>query len=291
MVTKPRGAKKSFSTVPQSEITVGELISRVRPRLECAHKRGWDNWKDDNERPLNYDAGLSDANLLEALNRLRSRLTPFRPPHSGKSLQSPASRDARIKSVWTLPSNEFEEIAARLEMLFEYNGLHDAAAHWRHCEGRLTFEEVSQKIKLTGRDASALLAKLLEAARKGDVSTYAPGCDIRTAHGIQDEIYLPDLDTWLKDNERHFKLRFSAPEQQNPIRPPSRKDANRALLEDAIKACGGDLNNLPDERTRGKNGLRAKVRKYLDDEMSDAVFDSTMKNVRRAAKERAAAKK
>jgi hypothetical protein len=68
-------------------------------------------------------------------------------------------------------------------------------------------------------------------------------------------------------------------------------EINRDLLLTAIKACGGDPTNLPDERGRGKSGFRAKVRKHLGNALSRPTFDSTWKRHQKDTKAAAAAKK
>jgi hypothetical protein len=291
MVTKPRGAKKSSSADSQSEITVDELISRLRPKLEDAHKRGWESWKDGNERPPNYCAGLADADLLGVLDKFRNQLMSLQPPDSGTALQSPPSGDTQITSDWTLAAREFEGIAAGLETLFEYYGQLDAAAHWRHSEGRLTVEEAWQRIKRAGEVDDAFLAKLVEAVRQGDLPTYAPGKNSRTAYAVQNELDGCELDTWLKDKEPHVKFRFSEADVDpgKVLHGQNGKSAKRERIlndiQDAYEKVRAETGKEPSERDVAKRSGydRETVRKRRKD-LLESVAKTSQNQPRQPAK-------
>jgi hypothetical protein len=260
------------------------------PRFEDARKRGFESFKVNKEHPaLIYSAGLSESVLLRVLNVFGSALPSFRPSESRNAKQSSPSGNIQITSDWISPSSKVTEISARLEPLFEYDGLLDAAFQWRHGVGRLTFEDFFQRMRQTGRDDSTFFRKIIEAARDGDLRTFAPGQDFQTGHGVQDELYARDIDALLAKSQPHIKLRFSAAsERKETIMPVSRTDANKAMLREAIKECGGDPNNLPNGQS-GVPGLKAKVRKHVGATFTTATFNTTWKQVRRDAPEAGAA--
>jgi hypothetical protein len=104
---------------------------------------------------------------------------------------------------------------SRIARIFDSQEAHKLAA------GRYTLEEAAAQIGAAGgARADQMLAKLMDAARTGVLTTYAPGATARYVYGpgranpvrdFYEEVYWDDLNRWIEENEPRLLFSFGPP--------------------------------------------------------------------------------